>query len=82
MPDRTAVERADVTRTPIAISAPDSAVALAYGKLADHLQRTGSAPSSWLRARGLQIDAPLARAAQAAAIARRTSTPSDTQGPR
>ena len=40
VPDRTAVEHADVTRTPIAISAPDSAVALAYGKLADHLQRT------------------------------------------
>jgi chromosome partitioning protein len=40
VPDRTAVEHADVTRTPIAISAPDSAVALAYAKLADHLQRT------------------------------------------
>ena len=38
VPDRTAVEQADVTRTPIAISAPDSAVALAYGKLVDHLQ--------------------------------------------
>jgi chromosome partitioning protein len=43
VPDRTAVEHADVTRTPIAISAPDSAVALAYGKLADHLQRTAVA---------------------------------------
>jgi len=39
VPDRTAVEQADVTRTPIAISAPDSAVALAYSKLVDHLQR-------------------------------------------
>jgi chromosome partitioning protein len=39
VPDRTAVEHADVTRTPIAISAPDSAVALAYSKLVDHLQR-------------------------------------------
>jgi hypothetical protein len=27
-----------VTRTPIAISAPDSAVALAYGSVADHLE--------------------------------------------
>jgi len=40
VPDRTAVEHADVTRTPIAISAPDSAVALAYSKLVDHLQRS------------------------------------------
>ena len=38
VPDRTAVEQGDVTRTPIAISAPDSAVALAYAKLVDHLQ--------------------------------------------
>ena len=38
VPDRTAVEQADVTRTPIAISAPDSAVALAYSKLVDHLK--------------------------------------------
>ena len=38
MPDRTAVEQADVTRTPIAISAPDSAVTLAYAKLVDHLE--------------------------------------------
>jgi chromosome partitioning protein len=37
VPDRTAVEQADVTRTPIAISAPDSAVALTYGSIADHL---------------------------------------------
>jgi chromosome partitioning protein len=36
--DRTAVEQADVARTPIAIAAPDSAVALAYEKLADHLE--------------------------------------------
>jgi chromosome partitioning protein len=36
VPDRTAVEQADVTRTPIAIAAPDSAVALAYEKLAEH----------------------------------------------
>lgn len=39
VPDRTAVEQADVTRTPLAISAPDSAVALAYARLVDHLQR-------------------------------------------
>jgi hypothetical protein len=38
LPDRTAVERADVTRTPIAISAPDSAVTLAYTKLVDRLE--------------------------------------------
>ena len=38
IPDRTAVEQADVSRTPIAIAAPDSAVALAYEKLADHLE--------------------------------------------
>ncbi len=37
VPDRTAVEQADVTRTPISISAPDSAVALAYHKLVEHL---------------------------------------------
>jgi chromosome partitioning protein len=39
IPDRTAVEQADVSRTPIAIAAPDSAVALAYEKLADSLER-------------------------------------------
>lgn len=39
IPDRTSVEQADVSRTPIAIAAPDSAVALAYEKLADSLQR-------------------------------------------
>jgi chromosome partitioning protein len=38
IPDRTAVEQADVSRTPIAIAAPDSAVALAYEKLDDHLE--------------------------------------------
>jgi chromosome partitioning protein len=38
IPDRTAVEQADVSRTPIAIAAPDSAVALAYEKLADHVE--------------------------------------------
>ena len=38
IPDRTAVEQADVSRTPIAITAPDSAVALAYEQLADHLE--------------------------------------------
>jgi chromosome partitioning protein len=38
VPDRTAVEQADVTRTPIAIAAPDSAVALAYGKVVEHLE--------------------------------------------
>ncbi len=37
VPDRAAVEQADVARTPIAIAAPDSAVALAYGKLVEHL---------------------------------------------
>jgi len=39
IPDRTAVERADVSRTPIAIAAPDSAVALAYGRLADRVEK-------------------------------------------
>jgi chromosome partitioning protein len=39
IPDRTAVEQADVSRTPIAIAAADSAVALAYEKLADSLER-------------------------------------------
>jgi chromosome partitioning protein len=39
VPDRTAVEQAAVSRTPIAIAAPDSAVALAYEKLADHLEQ-------------------------------------------
>jgi len=38
VPDRTAVEQADVARTPIAISAPDSTVTLAYRKLAAHLE--------------------------------------------
>ena len=38
IPDRTAVEQADVSRTPIAIAAPDSAVALAYETLAEHLE--------------------------------------------
>ena len=38
IPERTAVERADVSRTPIALAAPDSAVALAYEMLADHLE--------------------------------------------
>jgi chromosome partitioning protein len=37
IPDRTAVEQADVSRTPIAIAAPDSAVALAYEQLVEHL---------------------------------------------
>jgi chromosome partitioning protein len=39
IPDRTAVEQADVSRTPITIAAPDSAVALAYEQLADHLEQ-------------------------------------------
>jgi chromosome partitioning protein len=39
IPDRTAVEQADVSRTPIAVAAPDSAVALAYERLADHLEQ-------------------------------------------
>ena len=39
IPDRTAVEQADVSRTPIPIAAPHSAVALAYEKLADHLEQ-------------------------------------------
>lgn len=39
IPDRTAVEQADVSRTPIAIAAPDSAVALAYQRLADQLEQ-------------------------------------------
>jgi chromosome partitioning protein len=38
IPERTAVEQADVSRTPIAIAAPDSAVALAYQQLAEHLE--------------------------------------------
>jgi nitrogenase subunit NifH len=39
IPDRTAVEQADVLRTPLAIAAPDSAVALAYELLADHIEQ-------------------------------------------
>jgi chromosome partitioning protein len=38
VPDRTAVEQADVSRTPIALTAPDSPVALAYMRLAEHLE--------------------------------------------
>jgi chromosome partitioning protein len=38
VPERTAVEQADVSRTPIAIAAPDSAVALAYEQLADQIE--------------------------------------------
>ncbi len=38
VPDRTAVEQADVAREPIAITAPDSAVTLAYEQLAEHLE--------------------------------------------
>lgn len=38
VPDRAAVEQADVARTPIAISAPDSAVTLAYRELVEHLE--------------------------------------------
>lgn len=37
VPDRVAVEHADVARTPIALSAPDSPVTLAYRKLAERL---------------------------------------------
>jgi chromosome partitioning protein len=37
IPDRAAVEQADVSRAPIAITAPDSAVVLAYEELADQL---------------------------------------------
>jgi len=37
IPDRAAVEQADVSRTPIAIAAPDSAVTLAYERLVEHL---------------------------------------------
>jgi chromosome partitioning protein len=38
VPDRTAVEQADVSRTPIALTAPDSPVTLAYTRLAEHLE--------------------------------------------
>ncbi len=38
IPDRTAVEQADVSRTPIVLAAPNSAVALAYKQLADQLE--------------------------------------------
>ena len=38
VPDRTAVEQADVARMPIALAAPDSAVTLAYRQLVEHLQ--------------------------------------------
>ena len=38
IPNRTAVEQADVSRTPIALTAPNRAVALAYQGLADHLE--------------------------------------------
>jgi hypothetical protein len=37
VPDRAAVEQADVARTPIALSVPDSAVTLAYRRLFSHL---------------------------------------------
>jgi chromosome partitioning protein len=37
VPDRAAVEQADVARTPIALSAPDSPVTLAYSRLVSHL---------------------------------------------
>lgn len=37
VPDRAAVEQADVARTPIALSAPDSSVTLAYRQLVGHL---------------------------------------------
>ena len=42
IPDRTAVEQADVSRTPIAIAAPDSPVALAYERLAHHLENAAA----------------------------------------
>lgn len=54
IPDRTAVEQADVARTPIAIAAPDSPVTLAYEKLV-----AGGARMSTLKRRGLQLDDPL-----------------------
>jgi len=38
VPDRTAVEQADVARMPIALAAPDSAVTLAYRELVEHLE--------------------------------------------
>lgn len=38
IPERTAVEQADVSRTPITTAAPDSPAALAYEQLADHLE--------------------------------------------
>jgi chromosome partitioning protein len=38
IPELTAVEQADVSRTPIAIAVRDSTVALAYQRLADHLE--------------------------------------------
>jgi chromosome partitioning protein len=37
VPDRAAVEQADVARTPIALAAPDSPVTLAYRRLVEHL---------------------------------------------
>jgi chromosome partitioning protein len=39
IPDRTVAEQADVSRTPIAIAAPDSAVALAYEQLANDVEQ-------------------------------------------
>ena len=39
IPGRTAVEQADVFRVPAVVAAPDSAVALAYGRLVDHLDK-------------------------------------------
>jgi chromosome partitioning protein len=39
IPDRAAVEQADVSRLPIAIAAPHSVVALAYERLAEHVER-------------------------------------------
>jgi chromosome partitioning protein len=39
IPDRTAVEQADVFRVPITVAAPHSAVAVAYGELAEQLDQ-------------------------------------------
>ena len=59
VPDRTAVEQADVAQEPIAVTAPDSAVTLAYEQLRRAPREPGGDRVSPLRRRGLQLDDPL-----------------------
>ena len=59
VPDRTAVEQADVTRTPIAISAPDSAGHARVRQARRSPRARGGNRMNRPRRRGLQIDDPL-----------------------